>query len=292
MKQLMSAREPSAGDGVGSYLKEINATSLLNKREEKDLGFTMRSKNNESHQEVMAARDHLIRANLRLVVNIARAHLGRGLGLNDLIQEGNVGLIKAVNEYDPSMDNRFSTFATNWIKQAIGNALKKTTRVIRVPVHMIDKFSKWYRAASELEVQFRREPTPVEIAKKLGWSQKNLESFLEAKRFHTAHAQSLPIEDDAAPAFHDRTAVDHEEAEEREADRCLLLECLGKIDRRQAQVLQLRFGLTGSEPMTLQDIGQVLSITKERVRQLEKQALDALDALFSTSAKTPTTKPR
>src|SRR5438046_10173176 len=166
-----------------TYLREINETPLLNAEEEKMLAYRIEEGDIE-------ARDRMVRANLRLVVNIARAYTGKGLGLQDLIEEGNLGLLRAVEGFDPSMNTRFSPYASYWIKQSIKRALVNTAKTIRIPAYMVELLAKWRRASAKLQDELGRTPTPEEIARVLGLQKKKLSIIKKAIRVYNAAPQS------------------------------------------------------------------------------------------------------
>jgi RNA polymerase primary sigma factor len=261
----------TAPESLECYFRAIDETPLLTAREEKALARRVR-------QGDRWAREQMIRANLRLVVKIARAYTGKGLDFPDLIAEGNLGLLRAVDDFDPTRNNRFSTYACHWIKQAIRRALKYTVRTIRVPAYMVDLVSKWRQAASKMRVELGRFPTPEEIARSLGLSRRQLASIKKALR--AADAQVHPdqrdpdwsIEEtitDARTKTADRALIDAEEQK-------LVLRLVQSLDEREATVLRLRFGLNHEEPRTLEEIGQQLGLTRERIRQLQTEALRKL----------------
>src|SRR5881275_1950892 len=154
-------RNDAVQSPLETYLREINETPLLNAEDEKTLAYLIRNGDNES-------RDHMVRANLRLVVNIARSYVGKGLGLQDLIEEGNLGLLRAVEGFDPDMNTRFSTYASYWIKQSIKRALVNTAKTIRIPAYMVELLAKWRRASAKLQEELGRVPSPEEVARVLG----------------------------------------------------------------------------------------------------------------------------
>ena len=254
-----------------TYLGEINETRLLNAQQERDLAERIEEGDSE-------ARDHMVRANLRLVVNIARSYLGKGLPLQDLIAEGNLGLMRAVEGFDPGMNTRFSTYASYWIKQSIKRAVINTGKTIRIPAYMNELLVKWRRATLKLQDELGRTPTQEEIAVSLHLSKKKLAIIRKAIRIHNAAPQ---VEDDDQGNTIDEVLTD-EKAFAPDASMALkddlrqIMELLAKMDKREASVLRLRYGLTGEEPMTLKDIGDRLNLTRERVRQIEVEALRKL----------------
>src|SRR6476620_2050214 len=176
-------RNESVQSPLETYLREINETPLLNAEEEKQLAYRIRAGDSE-------ARDRMVRANLRLVVNIARSYTGKGLGLQDLIEEGNLGLLRAVEGFDPDMNTRFSTYASYWIKQSIKRALVNTAKTIRIPAYMVELLAKWRRASSRLQDQLGRTPTHEEIARSLELPPKKLGIVKKAILVHTATPQT------------------------------------------------------------------------------------------------------
>jgi RNA polymerase primary sigma factor len=263
-------RNESVQSPLETYLREINETPLLNADEEKELAYRIEEGDNE-------ARDRMVRANLRLVVNIARSYTGKGLGLQDLIEEGNLGLLRAVEGFDPSMNTRFSTYASFWIKQAIRRALTGTARTIRLPAHLQHLLCRWRRADAALREELGRAPADEEVAGRLGLAGKKLRTVLHALRGHHPGPDGLAEErrsvDFLLPDPRCK-APEAEVAEEEEKRKALGL--LDELDCRQALVLRLRFGLEGDEALTLAEIGDRLGLTRERVRQIEKQALAEL----------------
>jgi RNA polymerase primary sigma factor len=258
-----------------SYLREINETPLLKADEEKDLAHRIEDGDSE-------ARDHLVRANLRLVVNIARSYQGKGLALQDLIAEGNLGLLRAVEGYDPSMNTRFSTYASFWIKQSMKRAVVNTAKTVRLPAYMVQLLTEWRRAAARLQDELGRAATEEEIAIRLKLPKKKLSIIKKAIRIYNANPQSEGEEtgwsiDDLA-----MDGVSHapEAQMTRADDLSQVLHLLEKLDDREAKVLRLRFGLDTEEPMTLKEIGECLDLTRERVRQIEREALSKLHEML------------
>ena len=254
-----------------TYLREINATSLLSPTDEQDLAIAIGKGDVE-------ARDRMVRANLRLVVNIARGYTGKGLGLQDLIEEGNLGLLRAVEGFDPSMGTRFSTYASYWIKQSIKRALINTAKTIRIPAYMVELLSKWRRASIRLAEELGRTPTPEEVARVLGLPRKKLPIIKKAIRIYNLTPQTDQAEAgwSLGEMVMDERARSPEEEMVESDNLTHVLRQLETMDQREATVLRMRFGLNDQEPRTLKEIGETLGLTRERVRQIETEALAKL----------------
>ena len=265
------AAEYSLDDPVRMYLKEIGQVKLLSAEEEVELAKRV----SEGDQE---AKNKLTEANLRLVVSIAKKYSGRGLHILDLIQEGNTGLIRAVDKFDWTKGNKFSTYATWWIRQAITRAIADQARTIRVPVHMVEVINKATRCNRKLVQELGREPTMEEIAAELGLP---VEKIIEANRT-AADTLSLDtpvgdeedtsigsfVEDERTPGPADATS----NALLAEA----LKEILGTLTEREADVLRMRFGMYDGRTHTLEEVGQIFGVTRERIRQIENKAIRKL----------------
>ena len=254
-----------------TYLREINETSLLSAKEERELARAIGDGD-------VRARDRMVRANLRLVVNIARGYTGKGLSLQDLIEEGNLGLLRAVEGFDPSMGTRFSTYASYWIKQSIKRALINSAKTIRIPAYMVELLSKWRRANARLSEELKRTPTPEEIARVLGLPKKKLPIIKKAIKIYN----STPQTDQADAGWSlgemiedERMKTPEDELVEHDVLKHVR-EMMEVMDTREATVLKMRFGLDDMEPRTLKEIGEELSLTRERVRQIETEALNKL----------------
>jgi RNA polymerase primary sigma factor len=264
-------RGPSVQSPLETYLREINETALLTADQEKELAYKIEDGDS-------LARDQMVRANLRLVVNIARGYTGKGLGLQDLIEEGNLGLLRAVEGFDPSMNTRFSTYASYWIKQSIKRALVNTAKTIRIPAYMVELLSKWRRATAKLQDELGRAPTQEEIAKSLDLPKKKLAIIKKAIRIYNSAPQTEQSE--AGWSLDEMVMDGHHKSPDMELveadDLHHVLELLDKMDEREATVLRMRFGLDDEEPKTLKQIGECLGLTRERVRQIESEALSKL----------------
>jgi RNA polymerase primary sigma factor len=266
-------RRPSAAvqSPLETYLREINETPLLSADDEHELANAIGEGSTE-------ARDRMVRANLRLVVNIARGYTGKGLGLQDLIEEGNLGLLRAVEGFDPAIGTRFSTYASYWIKQSIKRALINTAKTIRIPAYMVELLSKWRRASARLTEELGRTPTPEEVARVLGLARKKLPIIKKAIRIYN----STPQTDQAEAGWSLGEMIMDERIKNPETelvdsdDLTQVMRLLHTMDPREATVLRMRFGLDDNEPRTLKEIGESLGLTRERVRQIETEALGKL----------------
>ena len=252
---------------------------LLKAEQEKSLAVTIA---NGTKEERSKAREHMIRANLRLVVNIARNYVGKGLHLQDLIEEGNLGLLRAVEGFDPTIGTRFSTYASYWIKQSIKRALVNTAKPIRIPAYMVELLCKWRRAAAELQDALNRPATVEEIARALELPKKKLAIVKKAIKVYNLVPQTDQPENGwslGEMLMDERTRAP--DVEMVEADNLkLVMHRLDEMDKREATVLRMRFGLNDAPPKTLKEIGEHMGLTRERVRQIENEALGKLSATF------------
>jgi RNA polymerase primary sigma factor len=267
-------RQPAevAADSVRSYLREISTVSLLSAADEVRLAKLI-------ERGDQRAKDALIEANLRLVVSIAKRHVGRGLTLLDLIQEGNLGLIRAVEKFDWRKGFKFSTYATWWIRQAISRAITDQGKTIRIPVHMADVMNRVTSTKRKLAQELGRDPTPAEIGQMLDMKPEKVQ---EVERL-TRETVSLeaPVGDTEASLG---DFIEDEEAEHPEriaADTMMkrdLRRVLDSLSERERRILELRYGLTGHDPMTLEQVGKHLGVTRERIRQMELKTLRRLES--------------
>jgi RNA polymerase primary sigma factor len=271
MTTTRNRRSTAVQTPLETYLREINETSLLSADDEQVLAIAIGNGDTR-------ARDRMVRANLRLVVNIARGYTGKGLSLQDLIEEGNLGLLRAVEGFDPGMGTRFSTYASYWIKQSIKRALINTAKTIRIPAYMVELLSKWRRATSRLAEELGRTPTPEEIARVLGLPRKKLPIIKKAIRIYNSTPQTDQTE--AGWSLGEMIMDERLKSPEDElvdSDNLVhVMQMLETMDHREATVLRMRFGLHDNEPRTLKEIGESLGLTRERVRQIETEALAKL----------------
>ena len=264
-------KESNLQTPLETYLREINETRLLTSAEEKSLA-------RQIAQGDVRARDRMVRANLRLVVNIARGYTGKGLGLQDLIEEGNLGLLRAVEGFDPEMGTRFSTYASYWIKQSIKRALINSAKTIRIPAYMIELLSKWRRASVRLTDELRRNPTPEEVARVLGVPKRKLPIIKKAIQIYNSTPQTDQSEAGwslGEMVMDERSRSPEQEMLENDVMKHIR-EMMHDLDERESTVLRMRFGLNDTEAHTLKEIGEQLGLTRERVRQIETEALRKL----------------
>ena len=261
--------------GLGWYLDQIRATPLLSAQQERDLARRIREDSDP------LAREQMIAANLRLVVKIAKSYSNAGMTLGDLVAEGNIGLMRAVEDFDPDAGVRFSTYAAWWIKQSIKRAMINAGQPIHIPAYLNKLITKWRRASNELESKLRRPPTPEETAKHLHISAKRAELVQQGLQAVSAPNQSSQ---ESPSSLSESISDESAPPEQALLDACnspIVRSLLEKLEPRERRILELRYGLDGYDgpPRTFKEIGAIVGLTRERVRQLEKKALDDLRVL-------------
>mgnify|MGYP002039444496 CR=1 FL=1 len=256
---------------LDTYLRDINQVPLLTAAQEKELGWRII---NEGDLE---AKDHMIRANLRLVVAISKNYTKRGLPISDLIEEGNIGLIRAVEGFDPAQGARFSTYASWWIKQSIKRTLINARHPIHIPAYMVELITRWRRVDRAFQDDHSRQPTIEEMADLLELPRRKAEIVLQAMQAHRSASHAPTMEDgealDFASVVPDSRHEDPELTIGRAEELQAVMSILDTIEERGARVLRLRYGLEGQAPLTLKQIGVVIGLTRERVRQIEMDTL-------------------
>ncbi len=270
LELLTTLEEGSVTDPVRQYLRDIGKISLLTAAEEIDLA--KRAEKNEKR-----ARDKLISANLRLVVSIAKKYVGRGMSLLDLIEEGNIGLMRAVDKYDWRRGYKFSTYATWWIRQAITRAIADQARTIRIPVHMVETINRFNRTQRRLMQELGREPTPEEVAKALDIDPSKAREIIKVSQEPTSLETPVGDEEDSHLGdFIADQGLQPDEQATRELLKIHLDEVLNSLSPREKRVLQLRFGLEDGKQRTLEEVGKEFGVTRERIRQIEAKAIRKL----------------
>lgn len=259
-----------------TYLREINRVPLLTADEEKELATRVRQNADRE------AREQMIRANLRLVVNIARNYLNRGLTFLDLIEEGNLGLLRAVEGFQPEQGYRFSTYASWWIKQAIRRALINKVKTIRIPAYMVELIAKAKSVAVNMSARLGRQPTIEEIAIEMDLPREKI-AMMRRAAGTAAQSTSQGLESSLALSemLADEKTPRPEDVLFDEYEKETIHKLLDSIDEREAKVLRMRYGLGGEEPKTLKEIGEILMLTRERVRQIENEALKKLNQIMT-----------
>ena len=270
-EDLTLSKDVKINDPVRMYLKEIGRINLLTSDEE----FEYSQRAVEGDEE---AKRLLAESNLRLVVSIAKRYVGRGMLFLDLIQEGNIGLMKAVEKFDPTKGYKFSTYATWWIRQAITRAIADQARTIRVPVHMVETINKLARIQRQLTQELNREPTDEEIAKKLGITVEKVREVYKISQDPVSLETPIGEEDDShlGDFIKDERTMGPEEYATAEMLKEELNGVLGTLTEREEKVLRLRFGLDDGQCRTLEEVGQIFGVTRERIRQIEAKALRKL----------------
>jgi RNA polymerase primary sigma factor len=261
-------------DSLRLYLRSIGRVPLLNAAEEVSLAKRI-------ERGDMSAKQHMVEANLRLVVSIAKGYVGRGLTFLDLIQEGSLGLIRAVEKFDHRRGYKFSTYATWWIRQAVSRALADKARTIRIPVHMVERLNKLISAERMLIQQLGREPTAEEIAKELECEVREVRDVLRLAQQPVSLEKPMGEEDDSALAdfVEDVSAESPFEIASEALRRENIGRVLASLPRREREVLELRYGIVGGRARTLEEVGRAFNITRERVRQIENRTLKKLQTL-------------
>ena len=263
-----SGREGETPELLAKYLSHIGQGNLLTHQEEIDLS-------NRAKAGDKSARARLIEKNLRLVVSVAKKYRGYGLPFEDLIQEGNIGLVKAVGKFDPDRGFRFSTYATWWIRQAVQRAVADKGRTIRVPVHMTEKIRKMARTYNELSAEREREPTDEEVAERLGWTIDEVRDVKDAMPDATSLNQPLSSNSDSSELgelVEDERASDTPGAVMRGMESAQLGDAIERLPERNRYVLLRRYGLDSNEPATLAQLSDELGVSRERIRQLQREA--------------------
>jgi RNA polymerase primary sigma factor len=265
--------EPSL-DSLRLYLRAIGRVNLLTAEQEVQLARRI-------ERGDMLAKQRMIEANLRLVVSIAKSYLGRGLTFLDLIQEGSMGLIRAVEKFDYRRGYKFSTYATWWIRQAVTRAIADKGRTIRIPVHMVEKLNKVIHVERQLIQQLGREPTPHEIAAELETTVREVRDVMRMAQQPISLEKPVGEEDDSelGDFVEDQTAESPFELAAEHLRRENLRRALAALPEREREVIEMRFGLTGERPYTLEEVGRAFNVTRERIRQIENHTLKKLEAL-------------
>jgi len=261
-----------ADDSVRLYLREIGKIPLLNAEEELALANRVVAGEKE-------AKDQMAEANMRLVVSIAKRYVGRGLDLLDLIQEGNTGLLRAVEKFDPDKGFKFSTYATWWIRQAITRAIADQARTIRIPVHMVETINKLLRTQRRLTQELNREPTNTEIAKEMEIDEAKVEHIMKIKQDISSLDASIRDDEEESVLsdfIEDEDTITPEESATGSLLKEQVKDMLGALTEREQKIIKLRFGLEDGKQHTLEEVGQEFSVTRERIRQIEAKALAKL----------------
>ena len=270
-EELLGSNSAKVNDPVRMYLKEIGVVPLLSNEEEKELAIAVENGDLE-------AKQRLAEANLRLVVSIAKRYVGRGMQFLDLIQEGNMGLMKAVDKFDYSKGFKFSTYATWWIRQAITRAIADQARTIRIPVHMVETINKLVREQRNLLQELGQDPTPEQIAERMDMTPDKVREILKIAQEPVSLETPIGEEDDShlGDFIEDEVIENPVDYTTRVVLREQLDEVLDTLTDREENVLRLRFGLDDGKMRTLEDVGKVFNVTRERIRQIEAKALRKL----------------
>ncbi|MEM6820706.1 MAG: RNA polymerase sigma factor RpoD/SigA, partial [Verrucomicrobiota bacterium] len=271
-KSMMHTTIQATRDGLQAYLEGIGEVDLLTREQEVQLGTLIQNGDKK-------ARKQMIAANLRLVVKIAKEYNGLGLPLNDLISEGNLGLIRAVEKFDPTKGTKFSTYASWWIKQAVRRSIANQAKTIRLPVHVIDKLNRIKRLESQLTEELGREPDESELADEMEMSTKKIGMLRRAAQHTLSLDQPIGGEDDnltLTEIVQDKDAIDPSLNLSNQNMQDTVRAALHVLNEREIKIIAKRFGLDGNKPMTLAEIGEEFEVTRERIRQLQNGALKKL----------------
>jgi RNA polymerase primary sigma factor len=265
--------EPSL-DSLRLYLRSIGRVNLLTA--DREVSLAKRIERGD-----MTAKQQMIEANLRLVVSIAKGYLGRGLSFLDLIQEGSLGLIRAVEKFDYRRGYKFSTYATWWIRQAVTRAIADKARTIRIPVHMVEKLNKVVHVERQLVQEFGREPSPEEIAAELQWTAREVKDILRIAQLPVSLEKPIGEEEDSALGdfVEDETAESPFELASENLRRENVRRALDALPTREREVIEMRYGLRGHKARTLEEVGRAFGVTRERIRQIENNTLKKLEGL-------------
>ena len=269
-EKLLNNQDMSIHDAVKTYLKEIGKIKLLNKKEETSLAKRMMAGD-------WKAKNMLVVSNLRLVVSIAKRYTGRGILFLDLIQEGNIGLIRAVEKFDYTKGYKFSTYATWWIRQAITRAIADQSRTIRIPVHMVETINKLRKVSRKLMQDLSRKPTDEEISEHSGISLEKVREIIRISQVPLS--LEAPVGDDSGYFGDFVEDTNHDFPEKnmlRDSLKQVLQEVLMELTEREGSILKLRFGIEDGMPKTLEEVGKLYSVTRERIRQIEAKAIEKL----------------
>jgi RNA polymerase primary sigma factor len=265
--------EPSL-DSLRLYLRSIGRVDLLSAEEEVSLAKRI-------ERGDMAAKQQMVEANLRLVVSIAKGYLGRGLSFLDLIQEGSLGLIRAVEKFDYRRGYKFSTYATWWVRQAVTRAIADKARTIRIPVHMVEKLNKVVHVERQLVQEFGREPSPEEIARELQWTAREVKDILRIAQLPVSLEKPIGEEEDSelGDFVEDEAAESPFEMASENLRRENVRKALDALPQREREVMEMRYGLKGHQARTLEEVGRAFGVTRERIRQIENNTLKKLECL-------------
>jgi RNA polymerase primary sigma factor len=295
-----SVRAIAVESGLQLYLRQINKAPLLTAEDERRLASCIRraqrkaeqfthgqcslAEREEAEREAAVAREQMVKSNLRLVVNIAKKYGKRGMPLNDLINEGNLGLMRAVEGFDPAQNTRFSTYASWWIKQAIKRSLINSVQPIHIPAYMVEMIARWRQAQDAFMEEQGRQPSIQELAEYMKLPERKVRIIRRAVKAFTSPTQSADDESGMSlpELLADEKTPPPDKAMFSEAEADMIQKMLDSISEREAAILRMRFGLGDGEPMTLKDIGKQIGLTRERVRQIEGEALRKLNELINS----------